>query len=122
MTAGAPSAPERPDPPAPRDPGVPPDPGALPGARPDPLPNPVPMTATAPDPDAASDIALRARKRRDAALLLPVSGVVLLMPPMAEIFAVEGTVLGVPLVVAYVFAVWFCLIVLAARIAHRLEP
>lgn len=75
------------------------------------------MTAEpAPRPDGQ-----RRRKARDAALILPLGGAILLMPPVAWIFARPETVLGVPLVVAYVFAVWAFLIASARLIARRLS-
>jgi hypothetical protein len=60
------------------------------------------------------------RRLRDAALGLPVLGVLLFLSPLASIFAVEGRVLGVPVVVAYVFLAWAGLIVAAAAIGRRM--
>lgn len=59
---------------------------------------------------AAADPAGGARKARDAAMALPIVGTILFLPPVAQIFAVEGRVLGVPVAVFYLFAVWGCLI------------
>ncbi|MEO1601539.1 MAG: hypothetical protein AAFU49_13920 [Pseudomonadota bacterium] len=59
------------------------------------------------------------RKTRDASLILPLAGMVALMPPAGQILAIDGTVFGVPVVVAYVFAVWALLILLARRLALR---
>ncbi|MEM1344807.1 MAG: hypothetical protein AAGI34_09540 [Pseudomonadota bacterium] len=64
--------------------------------------------------------AVRARKARDAGLLLPLAGLVLLMPPVARLFAVDAWIGGVPLVVAYVFAVWAGLIAAAYLLGRRL--
>ncbi|MEM9144750.1 MAG: hypothetical protein AAGC57_01030 [Pseudomonadota bacterium] len=61
------------------------------------------------------------RKTRDAGLILPLAGLVALMPPAGQILAVEGTLLGVPVVVLYVFLVWALLILLAYRLARRLN-
>ena len=58
----------------------------------------------------------------DAAKVLPVIGVFLLMPPMITLFAVIADVGGIPLVVAYLFGVWLALIVCAALLARRLAP
>lgn len=69
----------------------------------------------------AADQPVRARKLRDGSLFLPFAGLIAFMPPVAQIFAVEGTILSVPIVVVYVFAVWLLLIVAAARLARRLE-
>jgi len=71
--------------------------------------------------EADRDAPLRARKLRDAALVLPVIGVVLLMPPVASLFAVKGDVLGVPVTIAYITAVWGGLILCAALMARGLR-
>ncbi len=59
---------------------------------------------------------------RDAAALLPVLAVFLLMPPVITLFTDTRTVGGVPMIVAYLFGVWLALIVAAALLAHRLAP
>ena len=61
-------------------------------------------------------------RRRDAASLLPVLGVFLLMPPVITLFTGAHTWLGVPLIVAYLFGVWLALIIIAALLAWRLGP
>lgn len=64
-------------------------------------------------------------KLRDAALVLPVLGAFLLIPPFPEIFAAPVRLAGVPLIVLYIFGVWLALIVGAlclARPLRRLEP
>jgi hypothetical protein len=59
---------------------------------------------------------------RDAAVLLPVLGAVLFMPPVITLFAAAGAGLaGVPLIVVYVFGTWLGLIVAAALLSRRLE-
>jgi len=68
-----------------------------------------------------ADQALALRKRRDAAALLPLVGLALLCPPVAQIFAIEGTVLGIPVTVAYVFLVWAGLILGAGLLARGLR-
>ena len=67
-----------------------------------------------------ADRAMRARKLRDAAILLPLAGLVLIMPPVASVFALPARLGGVPLVVAYIFIVWAALIVAARVIGRRL--
>jgi hypothetical protein len=67
-----------------------------------------------------SDPAIAARKARDAGLILPLVGLLLLMPPFGRIFAIDATVMGVPLVVGYAFAVWAALIVAAFLLSRRL--
>ncbi|HYC36934.1 MAG TPA: hypothetical protein VEC19_10960 [Usitatibacter sp.] len=59
---------------------------------------------------------------RDAASILPVAGLVLLMPPVITLFAAAGAgVAGVPLIVIYVFGTWMGLIASAALLARRLR-
>ena len=67
-----------------------------------------------------ADRAIRARKLRDAAILLPTAGLVLFMPPVASIFALPVRLGGVPLVVAYIFLAWGLLILAARAIGRRL--
>ncbi|MEO8204254.1 MAG: hypothetical protein ABI630_10340 [Betaproteobacteria bacterium] len=57
---------------------------------------------------------------RDAAVLLPVLGLVLLMPPVITLFVGNTFVMGVPLIVVYVFSVWLGLIAATALLARRL--
>ncbi|HMO44573.1 MAG TPA: hypothetical protein PKB14_00915 [Rubrivivax sp.] len=57
---------------------------------------------------------------RDAAALLPALAVFLLMPPVITLFTGQGSLWGVPLIVAYLFGVWLALIVGAALLARRL--
>lgn len=65
-----------------------------------------------------ADPGLAARKARDGALAVPLIGLILMMPPVAQIFAVDGRIAGVPVVVGYIFGVWL-LLVIGARIAGR---
>jgi len=59
---------------------------------------------------------------RDAAVLLPLAGLVLLLPPVITLFAARHAgVAGVPLIVVYVFSAWLALIAAAALLARRLE-
>jgi len=64
----------------------------------------------------------RGTRARDAARLLPLVGLFLLLPPVITPFAIPLDVLGVPLVVLYLFAVWLGLIVAAALLARKLAP
>ncbi len=57
---------------------------------------------------------------RDAAIVLPLVGLFLLMPPTIALFASGYPVGGVPLIVAYLFGVWIALVACAALLAHRL--
>lgn len=58
---------------------------------------------------------------RDRALLLPVAGVLLTMPPLILVFSRDVLVLGVPLLYLYLFCLWCLLILAGARLAHRLQ-
>lgn len=59
-------------------------------------------------------------KPREAAALLLCLGAVLLLPPIALIFAKPGHLLGIPLPVFYVFGIWIGLIVAAVIISRYL--
>lgn len=56
-------------------------------------------------------------RARDAAMLLPALGLFLLMPPVIGLFALPLRVAGVPLIVLYLFGVWFALVLGAALMA-----
>jgi hypothetical protein len=79
------------------------------------------MTESALQPSKHRDEALRARRARDVALVLPLAGVVLLAPPVANLFLTDVTLFGAPLVVIYLFTVWGALIVCAQRLSRRLR-
>lgn len=55
---------------------------------------------------------------RDAAVVLPLLGLFLLMPPMIRLFVAKHDIAGVPLIVAYLFGVWVVLIACAALLAR----
>jgi len=57
----------------------------------------------------------------DAARVLPMVGVVLLMPPVVTLFAADAAIGGVPLIVVYLFCTWLALIGCAAWLARRLS-
>ncbi|MEL6774463.1 MAG: hypothetical protein AAFP23_06855 [Pseudomonadota bacterium] len=59
-----------------------------------------------------------ARRWHDAAMGLPMAGIVLLLSPFAQVFAVEGRVFGIPVQVAYVFGAWGLLILIARFVAR----
>ena len=69
-------------------------------------------TEPAPDPGRA----------RDVARIVTLLGVVLVMPPVVTLFVTDARIGGVPLIVAYLFAVWLALIGCARLLAHRLDP
>ena len=55
-----------------------------------------------------------------AAVLLPCLGLLLLMPPLIQLFAIDHDIGGVPLIVIYLFGVWIALVACAAWLARRL--
>jgi hypothetical protein len=64
--------------------------------------------------------ALARRKRRDAAAILPMVGLVAFASPLLDLFAGGGSLLGLPVGVLYIFGTWFALIVVTARLSRRL--
>ena len=55
-------------------------------------------------------------------MIVPVVGVLLLVPPLIGLFARPDIgVAGVPLIIVYLFGLWFVLIMLALLIAFRLR-
>ncbi|MGO1118835.1 hypothetical protein ACTL6U_09025 [Rhodovibrionaceae bacterium A322] len=64
---------------------------------------------------------IEAGKLRDAAILLPLLGLFLLMPPAIGLFGNATALTGVPLIVLYIFGVWLVLIYLAYRLSLRLK-
>ena len=60
------------------------------------------------------------RRLNDMAVVAPLLGLVLLTPPVIGLFATEGTLFGAPVILIYLFAVWFGLILLAAVLSRRL--
>lgn len=64
----------------------------------------------------------RDQRLREAALLLPIVGFLLLMPPLLSIFDGQALVFGVlPILPAYIFGVWLTLIVAGALLSRRLR-
>ena len=64
---------------------------------------------------------MRAQRTREAASLLAIVGLFLLMPPVVGLFAAPVSLAGVPLIVLYLFAVWLGLVLAAARLGRALE-
>ena len=60
------------------------------------------------------------RKARDRAIALVIAGAVLLLPPVAGIFLVDGRVGGLPTPVVYIFVVWIALIAGAFALSRPL--
>lgn len=59
---------------------------------------------------------------RDAAVVLPAAVIFLFLPPFILIFTAPVHVVGIPLIVFYVFGVWAAAVVCAWIIARRLAP
>jgi hypothetical protein len=68
-----------------------------------------------------SERGLRTSKAPDAAVVLPVFGMFLLLPPVISLFAAPVAIWGIPLIVLYVFGAWAGLIGCAALLARRLD-
>lgn len=60
------------------------------------------------------------QKARDAALLLPLFGLVLLMPPFVGLLQGVAGYAGIPAVAVYVFIVWAALISAGFLLSRRL--
>lgn len=60
------------------------------------------------------------QKARDAVLALAIAGALLLLPPVLPFFDRPAMLLGVPLIVVYVFGVWLALIAAAWALTRRL--
>ena len=60
------------------------------------------------------------RRLSDVAVIAPMLGFVLLIPPVIGLFATDATVFGAPLVLVYLFGVWLGLIAVAAVLSRRL--
>lgn len=67
------------------------------------------------------DQPLRHRKARDRAMILPLVGSVLMLPPFAGIFDVDARIAGVPVALVYVGSVWIGLILAGAALAPGLH-
>jgi hypothetical protein len=59
---------------------------------------------------------------QSAAVLVPLGGLFLLMPPFVLLFAAPRTVLGIPLIVLYLFGAWAVLIFITWQLSRRLAP
>lgn len=61
------------------------------------------------------------RKMRDRSIALVLVGIVALMPPVAGMALIDGSLAGIPIPVLYVFVVWTALILGAATLAPALQ-
>ena len=62
------------------------------------------------------------RRLREGAFMLPIVGFFLLTPPFINVFAIDGTFFGIPIIVVYIFSIWTVLIIIARQLARRLMP
>ena len=61
------------------------------------------------------------RKRSEGfAFFMPVVGVFLIMPPIVLLFDIRADIFGIPLIVAYLFATWFALVLASFVLRNRL--
>jgi hypothetical protein len=65
--------------------------------------------------------AFRGHRARDAALVLPLAGLVLVAPPVVNLFIADVSIFGAPLIGVYLFTVWGLLILCAQRLSRRLR-
>lgn len=63
----------------------------------------------------------RLQRLKEAALLLPLAGFLLLVPPLLSIFGGRAQVFGLPLLPAYIFTLWLLLIGGGWLLARRLS-
>jgi len=59
-------------------------------------------------------------KTRDRAMVLPLAGFALLMPPLGGAFQLEFKIAGVPFTLVYLFSVWAVLIFCGWRLSRQL--
>jgi hypothetical protein len=78
-----------------------------------------PLDPAAPQPSLPPR--LRPRRAQTLAALLPMLGAFLLAPPFIVVFSADVSVVGVPLVLAYMLAVWVGLIFGTWRLSGRLS-
>lgn len=62
------------------------------------------------------------RRYRELAVILPLGGVILFMPPYLRIFNRADFLFGIPVMHLYIFGAWFLGILLTALLARRLIP
>ncbi len=61
------------------------------------------------------------QRAQSLAVLVPVFGLFLFLPPFITLFTGPARPFGIPLIVVYLFGVWAGLIVAAALLARRLQ-
>jgi hypothetical protein len=60
------------------------------------------------------------RRLRDMAIVLPFAFLLLVLPPYVRVFDGDGTLLGVPSLLVYVFGVWTLAILAAGLVARSM--
>lgn len=63
-----------------------------------------------------------AARRQDLALVLPVCGVLALLPPLLNLFTRHILLWDMPIEVIYLFSVWIALILGAVLFSRRVAP
>ena len=63
---------------------------------------------------------IAARKVRERALILPLIGLLILLPPIGSIFQLDMRIAGIPFTMLYLFIVWGLLIIGAAVLSSQL--
>ena len=71
--------------------------------------------------EAGDEQPLRRQKTRDRAIVLPLIGLALFVPPVAAIFQLDARIAGLPLTAVYLFGVWAALIIGAALLSRELR-
>lgn len=61
------------------------------------------------------------KRLSDIAVIAPIFGFILLIPPVIGLFATDAKIFGAPMVLVYLFAVWLGLIVVAVWLGRRLS-
>ena len=62
------------------------------------------------------------QRLRSAAVVVPLLGAFLLLPPFLPLFAAPVQVFGLPLIVVYIFGVWAVLVAATWALTRRLGP
>lgn len=69
---------------------------------------------------AGDKAAFSAARAHDAALALPLAGLLLFSAPVLELFVTDIAMFGAPLIVVYLFGAWGALVVLSWALSRRL--
>lgn len=61
------------------------------------------------------------RKLENIAVALPVFGIAMILPPIVGVFTSEARILGVPVIVIYLFSMWVLFIFGTYMLSRRLR-